>query len=131
MSNTEIVQSIYAAFGRQDLPRILSTLDEDVSWGIDSIASDVPPYGIRRGKDGVASFFADWGRTADFLAFEAKDFVATGDHVFCDLHYTVRVKSTNKTSHMVSAQHWTFRNGKLIRWRGYEDTVATRAAFTP
>lgn len=26
-------------------------------------------------------------------------------------------------------QHWTFRNGKIVRWRGSEDTAATRDAF--
>jgi len=29
----------------------------------------------------------------------------------------------------LSMQHWTFRDGRLLRWRGYEDTALTRDAF--
>jgi hypothetical protein len=26
-------------------------------------------------------------------------------------------------------QHWTFKNGKVVRWRGYEDTAVVRDAI--
>ena len=40
------------------------------------------------------------------------------------------VKATGKRVSNESPQHWTFGNGKLVRWRGYEDTAKTLAAFT-
>jgi hypothetical protein len=127
----ERVQQIYAAFPRGDMQYILDQVADDVSWGIESVAAgEVAPYGLRTGKDGVAEFFAAWGATADFTSFEASEFVAAGAHVFNVLRYTLTVKATGK--HVQSPacmQHWTFRGDKLVRWRGAEDTAATRDAF--
>jgi steroid delta-isomerase-like uncharacterized protein len=128
--NLEVAKGIYEAYGRRDMQYILDALDEDVTWGIDSVAAgEVAPYGVRRGKDGVAQFFAAWAETADFTRFEASDFVAIGDRVFANLSYELTVKATGKRVESSSPQHFTFRNGKIVRWRGHEDTAATRDAF--
>jgi ketosteroid isomerase-like protein len=128
--NIEVVKGIYAAFGTRDMQFILDHVADDVSWGIESVAKEVAPYGLRTGKDGVAGFFAAWGETADFHTFEASGYVAAGDHVFNTLSYDLTVKATGK--HLRNAgcsQHWTLKNGKVVRWRGWEDTAATRDAF--
>jgi hypothetical protein len=129
-NHVETVKSIYAAFGRGDVGAILDLCSDDVTWGIDSVAAgDVPPYGIFRGKQGVAKFFAAWAETADFHVFEPSSFAPVGDHVFNTLTYQVAVKATGKRVDNTSAQHWAFSNGKLVLWRGYEDTAKTRDAF--
>src|SRR5690242_17505741 len=108
--NIETVQQIYAAYGRGDMAYIRAQLDDDVSWGIESVAAgEVAPHGLRSGKAGVESFFAAWAATADFQSFHPHDYVAAGDHVFNALHYEVRVKATGKTVKNVAIQHWTFR----------------------
>ncbi len=127
--NIDTVKGIYAAFGRGDLPALLDAVSDDVSWGIESVATaEVPAYGIRNGKDGVAKFAAAWGEIGEFVKFEADDFVAAGDHVFCTLRIELAVRATGKRVKNASAQHWTLRDGKVIRWRGWEDTAATRDA---
>jgi ketosteroid isomerase-like protein len=123
------VQGIYAAFGAGNVQAILDACADDVSWGIDSLATEVPPYGIRTGKPGVATFAAAWAENVDFHTFAASDFVPMGDHVFCTLSYELTVKATGKRLKTTSAQQWSFANGKVVRWRGYEDTAATRDAF--
>jgi len=128
--NIEIVRGIYAAFGTRDMQYILDHLADDVSWGITSIANEVPAYGLVTGKHNVPAFFQAWGQTAEHRAFEASDFVAAGDHVFCTLHYDLTVKATGKRLvNSGCAQHWTLVNGKIVRWRGWEDTAATRDAY--
>lgn len=129
--NIEIARQIYDASTRQDGEFILSQLDEDVSWGITSSSTDViPSHGIFKGKAEVARFFQGWAEAGEFKRFEAKDFVAAGDHVFCTLQYEFEVKATGKrVVNDDCMQHWTFRDGKVVRWRGYEDTAATRQAF--
>ena len=125
------VKAIYAAFGRGDVQAILDVCSDDVTWGIDSIAAgEVAPYGIFRGKQGVAKFFAAWAEVADFHVFEPSDYIAAGEHVFNTLRYELTVKATGKRLANESPQHWTFGNGKLVRWRGAEDTAKTRDAFT-
>jgi hypothetical protein len=128
--NIETVQNIYAAYGRGDMQYILDQCDDDVSWGIESVAAgEVPPHGVGRGKEHVRRFFAAWAANADFQSFATTDFVAAGDHVFNHLQYELTVKATGKKVKNFCMQHWTFRNGRLVRWRGYEDTAATRDAF--
>lgn len=129
-ANIATVRVVYDAFGRQDMAAILAVLDESVSWGIDSVAAtEVAPYGIRHGKAGVAQFFAAWGETADFQRFEASEFHAVGDSVHCMLRYEATCKATGKRVVNESPQQWTLANGKIVRWRGYEDTAKTRDAF--
>ncbi len=129
-SNIETVQGIYAAYGRGDMQFILDHVDDDVSWGIESVAAnEVAPHGVRQGKAGVPAFFAAWAETADFKTFNPHDFVAAGDHVFNHLQYDVTVKATGKSVKNLAMQHWTFKDGKIVRWRGYEDTAATRDAY--
>ena len=125
----ETVQQIYAAYGRGDMQFILDHLDDDVTWGIDSVAGEVPQYGIRHGKQGVAEFFAVISANAEFHSFVPSDFVGAGDHVFNHLAYELTARSTGSRVKMVSQQHWTFKNGKVIRWRGYEDTAAVATAY--
>lgn len=130
-NHVETVQRIYAAIGRGDVQGVLAELDDDVSWGIESVAAgEVPAHGVLHGKANVPKFFAAWAETVDFNVFEAGDFIAAGDHVVNRLSYEATVKATGKRVLNPSCQqHWTFRNGKVIRWRGYEDTAATRDAF--
>jgi ketosteroid isomerase-like protein len=123
------VQNMYASFGRGDLQAILDGLADDVSWGVDSVATaDVPWYGVLNGKDNTKRFFAALAEEADFKAFTPKDFVAVGDHVFNHLQYEAVIKKTGKKVALTSLQHWTFKNGKVVRWRGYEDTATLRDA---
>jgi len=128
--NIETVQALYASYGRGDMPGVLALLDDDVTWGIESVAAgEVAPYGIRRGKAGVEQFFAAWAANAEFKVFNPHDFVSVGDDVFNTLSYELTVKATGKALSNVSPQRWTLRNGKILSWRGYEDTAATRDAF--
>ena len=130
MSHIETVQQIYAAFGRGDLQFILDRIDDEATWGIDSVAAgEVPAYGILSGKGNIPKFFVALAETAEFSTFEPHDFVAAGDQVFNHLKYEMKAKSTGRTMHNFSLQHWTFRGGKVIRWRGYEDTAAARDVY--
>ena len=60
--NLATVRGIYEAFGTGDVETILAAVADDVDWSVD--AEPVAPwYGPRKGKDGVASFFADLAGT--------------------------------------------------------------------
>jgi uncharacterized protein len=130
-NNIDTVKQIYAAVGRGDVKFILDQLDEDATWGIESVTREVPAYGILHGKANIPKFFAAWAQTGEFRGFNPHDFIAAGDHVFNHLQYDFMVKATGKTVKNFSMQHWTFKNGKVIRWRGYEDTAATRDGYDP
>ena len=54
-ANVELVQSIYAAFARRDIPAIVQMLSPDVVWGEPSNPFN-PAGGVRHGHDG----FLEW-----------------------------------------------------------------------
>ncbi len=59
-ANITVVQKLYEAFGRGDLPTILSHLAEDVTWKCLGPA-EIPFGGTRQGREQVAQFFASIG----------------------------------------------------------------------
>lgn len=55
--NMRVIEQVYAAFGRGDLPFILNRLADDVDWRHPRPA-DIPWGGDRRGRGEMAQFFA-------------------------------------------------------------------------
>lgn len=125
MKNLQTVQTIYAAFGRGDVPAILEQLADNVDWeyGYRNTPNPVPWLQPKTGKAGVAEFFSSLGE------LEIQKFAPTaileGDHLvvaLIDLEGTV--KSTGK--HIVEngeVHIWHFnQDGKVARFRHCADT---------
>lgn len=126
--NVQIVQQIYAAFGRGDISAILNALTDDFEWQI-PVPADVPWAGTHRGREQVARVFAVIGETIDFHQFEPREFIAQGDKVVVLGYERYRVKSTGRTVENDWTNVWTLREGKPARIREYNDTAAIVAAF--
>src|SRR5678815_2962055 len=95
--NTKVVQDAYAAFGRGDIPALLSHMTDDIRWQpVIGTARHVPFSGERIGKAGVAEFFKVVAETEDFEQFEPREFVAQGDKVVALGHYRAVTKTTGK-----------------------------------
>lgn len=94
--NLETIQSVYAAFGRGDIPALLALIDATVEWNNPG-PREVPWAGSFRGHDGVGTFFSAIGASIDFEAFEPQAFFAQGDRVVVLGTERARVKSTGKT----------------------------------
>lgn len=58
MDNLRTTREIYQAFGRGDVPAILSKLAETIDWEYGASTSEVPWLRHRRGREGAAAFFA-------------------------------------------------------------------------
>ncbi len=81
-ANIKAIQTIYAAFGRGDVPAILEMLAEDVKWRLQSgskAGAAVPWYESLNGRNNVPKFFAALGANADFTKFEPHAFVGDGE----------------------------------------------------
>jgi ketosteroid isomerase-like protein len=129
--NTKLVQDAYAAFGRNDIPTILSYLADDIVWvGVYGAASHVPTSGERRGKAAVDEFFKQVAEHVKFDQFEPREFLATGDKVVVLGHYaaTTPVKKSFKSDF---AMVFTLRNGKVIRFQEFCDSAAVNDAYMP
>jgi len=54
MNSVAVIEAIYAAFGRGDIPAILAQLHGDVEWEYAQPSTDVPWFQPRRGREAAA-----------------------------------------------------------------------------
>jgi uncharacterized protein len=129
-SNIALIQQIYTAFGKGDLPGILEHVTEDIDWGIEAAASsEVPWHGTGKGKKFATKFFEVLAKECEFPRFEPSGFVASDDAVFCLLTFEVRLKKNGRKSLFNVMHHFAIKNGKVAKWRGTEDTAQTKALW--
>src|SRR5829696_2464384 len=130
-TNADVVQRGYEAFGRGDIPALLDLLTDDVEWTLQG-PSVIPFAGTRHGHEGVAEFFSVLGVTLDFEQFEPREFVARGDTVVVVVGSE---RSLSRATGRTIEQEWahvnTLRDGKIAKFRAFEDTGAYVAALEP
>ena len=125
-SNIKIIQNIYAAFGRGDVPAILEMLSEDVKWGIVSgskASAGVPWHEQLRGRSNVSKFFIALATHADFTRFEPQAFVADDRYVYATISWDATYKKTGRRITTSGMHRFTFQNGRVSEWVGLEDTA--------
>ena len=122
-----VVQEMYAAFGRGDIPGVLDQLAEDIEWRIAG-PSELPYAGLHRGRDEVAKFFETFGQASEFEMFEAQEYFSWGDKVVVLGHERQRVKTTGRVVETEWAMVFTMRSGKIARFHNFVDTHALAVA---
>jgi hypothetical protein len=82
-------------------------------------------------KQDVPRFFQALAESMDFTRFEPRDFAASEDHVYCTVSFDVTFRHNRKSLTLDNVMHrFTFKSGKIIEWRGTEDTATTSAAYS-
>ena len=121
-ANTESVQRIYEAFGAGDVDTILGLLADDVDFSAESEAKIAPWHG-KRTKAEVPAFFQAIGETIDVTDFTVLSVTANDTDVIAVIRFGFTVRSTGKSGTMHLHHWWTFRDGKVVLYRGSEDTA--------
>jgi ketosteroid isomerase-like protein len=129
--NIRIVEEIYAAFRRGDVPGIMEHISEDLRhFGVVSETKLIPWHIQITKKKDVPLFFQAIAESSDFTRFEPRDFAAAADNVYCTISFDATFKKNGKTISVDNTVHrFTFRNGKVIEWRGTEDTAKMSDAY--
>jgi ketosteroid isomerase-like protein len=127
--NKRVVQAIFEAFGRGDIPGLLGLVTEDARWNAPG-PSSVSYYGERSGHAGVTEFFVQIGSNIDFERFELGEIIAEGDRVVALGSERGRVKATGKTFDNDWALVFTIRDGKVTNFHCYDNTGAVAEAFS-
>jgi uncharacterized protein len=126
----EAVQRLYEAYGRGDVDAVLAEVADDVEWGAEASSTSVPWYGSYRGKGEVPRFFQDIGANVEVTEFTPLAFTSNDTDVIAAVRWTYKVKTTGKTATMNMQHWWRFDDGKIIFFRGSEDTEQSAAAFS-
>jgi ketosteroid isomerase-like protein len=120
---TTIVQQVYEAFGRGDVPAILSMVAADVDW--EFVGSAGLAYaGNRRNHAGVADFFTAIPRTDQIHAFEPREFIEADTHVTVLGWEKSTALDTGKDFETEWVHVFTVKEEKVTRWRGFFNTAA-------
>ena len=131
MSNVATVNKIYEAFGRGDVPFILSCLADDVKWD-DRESHGIPLLVPRRGRAEVGLFFQEL-RNIELLSFSVKNLFDGDSSVVAWISISWKWKASGRVfSDSVALHLWEFDSaGKVSRFFHVEDThamwLATRA----
>lgn len=124
--------AIYEAFGRGDIPTILSHMAEEVQWEqwADNSAQQagVAWMQARQGKAGVLEFFQVLGGMT-IKEFQVLSIMAGGNQVAAEFVIEVEVPSTGGHYRDEEMHLWTFNDaGQVVRLRHYTDTAKHIAA---
>ena len=124
------VQRLYAAYGNADIDAVLAELSDDVDWAAEAAGTSVPWWGNLRGKAEVPRFFKEIGANVDVTEFAVIGFTSNETDVISTVHWTFTVHATGKTASMYMQHWWRFADGKIVFFRGSEDSAQTLAAFS-
>ena len=120
---TAIVQHVYEAFGRGDVPALLEMVAKEVDW--EFVGSPNLPYaGRRHNRKEVADFFATLARTDDIQVFEPREFIEAGEHVTVLGWEESTALDTGKKFSGEWAHVFTVKYGQVTRWHGFFNTAA-------
>jgi uncharacterized protein len=128
MSPTETVKAFYAALGRGDVPTVLDLLDPNLEW---TEAEGFPYYsGTWRSPQQVLDrllvpLSQDW----EEFAATPKEFLSDGDRVISFGEYSGTAKTTGKQMRAGFSHRWQVRNGKIVKFNMYADTLLVDRAL--
>jgi ketosteroid isomerase-like protein len=123
---TQVIQTVYQAFGRRDIPGILAHCAASVDWEFVGPAK-LGYAGRRTDHAGIEDFFAKVAEYDDIEAFEPREFIEQGDKVVVLGWEKSRARDTGKPFESEWAHVFTVKDGKISRWRGFFDTASRYA----
>jgi ketosteroid isomerase-like protein len=129
-NNIALVQKLYAAFTKGDVPTMLEHMSDDIDWGIEAAATrEIPWHGTGKGKAYAVKFFEALGKETVFTRFEPSGFLASDGAVACLVSWDATLNKNGRKMTQTVMHHFTIQNGRVTKWRGWEDTAQTKAAF--
>src|SRR5581483_6550932 len=121
-ANIALIQNLYAAFGRADVPAMLAGLSPDIDWWTIG-AGPYPTFGQRKGHAAVQQFFVQVAENEEFSDFSPREFYAAEDKVFVLGTYAGRIKKSGKPFGGEWVHVFTVRDGKVSKFREHCDTA--------
>jgi uncharacterized protein len=116
--NKELIEGLYAKFGKGDIPGILEALDDSVQW---SSPTTLPQGGEFKGKEGVLEFFQGIGAKWSPLSVEVEAVNDLGSDTVVGVIHGSGSLSGGGPGEYGAAHVFTVRGGKITRFREFTD----------
>ena len=124
--NVQVIQKLYEAFGRGDIPAVLACIEENATW--------INPYGQGRfpgqwgkpcrGHAEIVGFFQALNTAVDVRGFVPDEIIAQGSRVVVLIKWNGVVRQTGRPFDVLLVHIWTLRNEKVIDYIGLDDATA-------
>ncbi len=121
MNNTEIIKSAYQAFATGDIPAVLGAFDQNISW---TDMEGFPTGGTYIGAEAILNgVFMRLGTEWNDFRAVPDEFLDAGETVVALGNYFGTYKASGKSMHVPFAHVWSLRNGKVVKFVQYTDTL--------
>ena len=120
--NVAVVQGLYEAFGRGDVPAVLGQMDQGIEWNEaeNFIYADRNPYvGPQAVLEGV---FMRLGSEWEGFTVTPEEWLDAGDRIVVLGTYSGTHKATGRQVRAQFAHIWSVREGSVVRFQQYTDT---------
>ena len=119
--SVEVVEGVYAAFARGDVPGVLGAFTDQIEW---YEAEGMPYGGLHRGGAAVAeNVFGPITEDVEGFAVTPEEFIASGDSVAVVVRYTGTGKVTGKPLDLPAVHVMDVEGDKIARFRQFIDTA--------
>jgi uncharacterized protein len=118
--NLELLYRYGQVYGAGDLDRCVSEFfAPDIEY---HQAAEDPDAGLRRGRQAVKRFFAEWLEMFERMRFETEDYIDVDDErVFVWTRWTGRGRASGADANWHLAHIYTIRDGQIVRVEEYYD----------
>jgi uncharacterized protein len=130
MSNVGLVQEVYAAFGRGEIPAVLAAMDPKIEWRQAEGHPYEPSGKAWIGPDAVLkNLFMRIGSEWDAFKVHPKEFHDAGEAVVVQGRYAGTFKLTGKALDAQMCHVWKLRGGKVVSFQQFLDTARLQAVM--
>jgi ketosteroid isomerase-like protein len=127
MENKQIIENGYKCFATGDIPGLLGTFDENIEW---TEAEGFPYGGTYRGANAILeNVFMKLGTEWEGYSAVPDEILDAGDKIVALGHYSGKFNTTGKSMKVPFAHVWTLRDGKIVKFVQYTDTLKVSEAL--
>ena len=121
MGNKKIIEDLYAAFAKGDIPTVLGGFAADIEW---NEAEGFMYGGQYIGPNAILeNVFMKFGTEWEGFSVVANQIVDGADTVLGLGTYSGKYLPTGKSMSVPFAHVWTMKNGKVAKFDQYTDTL--------
>ena len=120
--NSIVAKKLYDAFLAGDLETIYALLDPQIEWEIVG-SEEVPHFGVFRGIDEVRRFFQIEVQNNRIESFEVLSYTETEIGAYVECRERGRFAGHPKGFEMRSCHLFEIKDGRIVRFRIYQDTA--------
>jgi ketosteroid isomerase-like protein len=127
MDNKQIIEHGYQCFKTGDVPGLLGNFDENIEW---TEAEGFPYGGTYTGANAIVeNVFMKLGTEWEGFSAVPDEILDAGDRIVALGHYGGKYNASGKSMKVPFAHVWTLRDGKIVKFVQYTDTLKVSEAL--